>query len=120
MTGPYVPAVDLDPIRQRADRWREQHAGQQWPCCSAHASAEDVPALIAEVEHWRRLYVRVEPAPFEHSDMCEDGDIEKTHLRDSMVGPACRCICPKCDSNGYCICPRCSRPVSHAHREATP
>lgn len=42
--------IDITAIRERDARWREQHAGQSWPCCSAHASADDVPALLAEVE----------------------------------------------------------------------
>lgn len=105
MTAEYVPAVD--------------HNGDEMWYDPDHDRIHEAPPGEGVPDGWRRLYVQSEPAPFEHSDMCEDSR-NVSHLRDSVSGPACRCACPKCsDGHGFCICPQCSRPASHAHRPVT-
>jgi hypothetical protein len=45
--------LDLDRVRDRYDLYRQHFmdtATRGWSCCSAHGPADDVPALVAEVE----------------------------------------------------------------------
>lgn len=44
-------SLDLDAVRSRHAAYEKSHAYDgSFACCSAHASADDVPALLAEVE----------------------------------------------------------------------
>lgn len=48
--------LDLTPIRERFSHYRDHQAhafAVRWSCCSAHGPADDVPALIEEVERLR-------------------------------------------------------------------
>ncbi|BAL87343.1 hypothetical protein AMIS_21230 [Actinoplanes missouriensis 431] len=52
--------LDLDAVRTRHDGYLASHDHPHaFPCCSAHASAGDVPALLAEVERLRRIEAAV-------------------------------------------------------------
>ncbi|MFD8595430.1 hypothetical protein ACFV1L_10550 [Kitasatospora sp. NPDC059646] len=48
MTQPVQP-LDLDTIQARAVEHAEHQTRMGWSCCRSHASADDVPTLIARV-----------------------------------------------------------------------
>lgn len=49
-------SLDLDAIRARRDAYIESHSHPgAFACCTAHASADDVPAILAEVERLRAI-----------------------------------------------------------------
>lgn len=45
-----MAAFDLAAVRARAAEHAEHQARMGWQCCRSHASADDVPALLAENE----------------------------------------------------------------------
>jgi len=105
MTAEFVPAVDRD----GDELWLSNLNEVRYLPARANGEAP---------EGWRRLgwMQPVETPPFDHSDMCEDGDDDMPHLPDGT----CACWCPKCnDPDFYCICPMCSRRDHHDHRPVT-
>jgi hypothetical protein len=108
MTAEFVPAVD----RHHSLWWLDPQGDVR----ATDNNPDNVEA--AERANWHRLgwMQTVETPPFDHSDMCEDGDDDMPHLPDGT----CACWCPKCnDADFYCICPMCSRLSKHDHRPVT-
>jgi hypothetical protein len=62
-------------IRQRLVHYRKTHAHMNgFACCSAHASADDVPVLLAEIERLYKLLAAqctgCYPNPHDHEEHC--------------------------------------------------
>lgn len=67
--------MDLDAIEQRVTAYRASHDHLgAFACCAAHASANDVPALVARVRELEGLIGDLadpEPCHYDHHGYCQ-------------------------------------------------
>jgi hypothetical protein len=70
-------SLDLIPVREHHEDYTaaHNHVGA-FECCTAHASADDVLALLAEVEQLRRVIAEVESLTKDTDGNDVDGDAE--------------------------------------------
>lgn len=86
--------MDLDAIEQRANAYRTSHAHPfAFACCTAHGSADDVPALVARVreleEENQQLRDSIASQIFADEQKCQeaiDKDPTSEHLNGRLAG----------------------------------
>jgi hypothetical protein len=74
------PVVNLDAVREHREQYKASHAHEgSFACCTAHACAEDVPPLIAEIERLReRLNAAHEALAIDEFDGDSCNTLEET------------------------------------------